>query len=91
MVKTAIFVGGVVSGFALCAAMSDEQRRRIVSRVQGVSASAPAQRLGAAAHTAADAIVDTGVSKAENAADAVASAVGPSDSPTNGPQTAATR
>ncbi len=76
MVKTVIFFGGIACGFAASTMMTEEQRRRVTGRARSVASSDVVQRVTGAAHTAADAVVDTALTKVEETADHVAKAVG---------------
>src|SRR5882672_10852980 len=74
MMKLLIFAGGVATGFALCSAMSEEQRNDVRERARAATQGPRGRRLQSAARDATGSVADVAVSAVEQAADKVSSA-----------------
>ena len=81
MTKLLVFLGGAVSGFALCTSMTEDQRQRMIRRARKVTKSPAVEKLSEAAHTVTGAVSDAATTKVQAAADAVANAVSSEDAP----------
>ncbi len=75
MVKSAVFIGGTVFGFALASAMTEQQRRAVRERAANLGRGERVQRLAGTGKTVAGAVADSALDVAEGTADKVADAV----------------
>jgi len=78
MIKSLMFIGGVVAGFAVASGMTDEQRRNVRTKAQSVTKGERSQRLASVVTNTTESVADAAVAKVETAADKVVSKVDPS-------------